>query len=365
MITPNTILAKLSPFNNYKKIVVDDQTTSDIIYGLLQNHDRYKNEYDKISEIFLSNNVKETARNVFDFLKNNVKYYIEPTKNQTLRSPSAIIAMPMGADCKSFASFILGVFDSLNRKGIYRVPLAYRFASYKENSKNPQHVFAVLYPNTDHEIWVDPVLDKFDLKKQPTYYKDKKLNMALIAMSGIDPQQIPNLAELQATRDKLVGLRDRLLINGTIQPNSSKELEFKVAINKVTKAIQYASITGVDPYASVRKYGNMGSLDIRTESRGQDDLGFVRAEDFRADDMSGDGDVKTKSGLDWSNIIKSVIDTTGKVFAPLPSNYPPAGYYPNTYNQPQQPTSSGGLNIGTIALLGGAGLLVYFLVKKK
>jgi hypothetical protein len=163
MITPNIILAKLSPFNNYKKIVVDDQTTSDIIYGLLQNHDRYKNEYDKISELFLGNSVKETARNIYDFLKKNVKYYIEPTKNQTLRSPSAIVAMPMGADCKSYASFILGVYDSLNRKGIYNVPLAYRFASYKENSKNPQHVFAVLYPNTDREIWIDPVLDKFDL----------------------------------------------------------------------------------------------------------------------------------------------------------------------------------------------------------
>lgn len=372
MITPNTILAKLSPFNNYKKIVVDDQTTSDIIYGLLQNHDRYKNEYDKISEIFLGNNVKETARNVYDFLKNNVKYYIEPTKNQTLRSPSAIIAMPMGADCKSYASFILGVYDSLNRKGIYRVPLAYRFASYKENSKNPQHVFAVLYPNTNHEIWVDPVLDKFDLKKQPTYYKDKKLNMALIAMSGVDPQQIPSLAELQATRDKLVGLRDRLLINGTIQPNSSKELEFKVAINKVTKAIQYASITGVDPYASVRKYGNMGSLDVRLETGRVDDIGYARAEDFRSDDIgyarAEDFRSDDINGIDWSNIFNKLVDTAGTVVTninkqPSGSNIP-AGYYPNTYNQPQQPTSSKGINIGTIALLGGAGLLVYFLVKK-
>lgn len=330
MVTPNIILAKLSPFNNYKKIVVDDQTTSDIIYGLLQNHDRYKNEYDKISELFLGSNVKETARNIYDFLKKNVKYYIEPTKNQTLRSPSAIVAMPMGADCKSYASFILGVFDSLNRKGIYNVPLSYRFASYKENSKNPQHVFAVLYPNTDREIWVDPVLEKFDLKKQPTYYKDKKLSMALIAMSGVQPQSTPSLADLQDIRDKLVSVRDRLLINGTLLPNSSKELEFKVAINKVTKAIQNASISGVDPYSSVRQYANVGEYD---------EIGAI----------------------DWNNLFKNIVDTTGSVLKSK-QNQPSGGG--GSYILPEKPTSSEGISTNTLLLLGAGGLLIYFIAKK-
>lgn len=341
MITPNIILAKLSPFNNYKKIVVDDQTTSDIIYGLLQNHDRYKNEYDKISELFLGNSVKDTARNIYDFLKKNVKYYIEPTKNQTLRSPSAIVAMPIGADCKSYASFILGVFDSLNRKGIYNVPLAYRFASYKEYSKNPQHVFAVLYPNTDKEIWIDPVLDKFDLKKQPTYYKDKKLSMALIAMSGVQPQTTPSLAELQEIRDKLVSVRDRLLINGTLQPNSSKELEFKVAINKVTRAIQDASICGNDPYSSMRQYGNVGSIDSLTASR--DDMGKI----------------------DFNALFKNIVETSPAIVSAAKrsggSTTYPNSQYPN-YEQPS--TSSTGINTNTLLLLGAGGLLLYFIVKK-
>ena len=330
MITPNIILSKLSPFNNYKRIVVDDQTTTDIINGLLQNHTRYKSEYDKISEIFLGNNVKETARNIFDFLKTNVKYYIEPTQNQTLRSPSAIVAMPMGADCKSYASFILGVYDSLNRKGIYNVPLAYRFASYKDYSKNPQHVFAVLYPNTDHEIWIDPVLEKFDQKKQPTYYKDKKLTMALIAMSGVNTQGQPSLLQLQDIRDKLVSVRDRLLINGTLTPNSSKELEYKVAINKVTKAIQNASISGVDPYASVRGYGDIGE-------NGSDNDG----------------------GINWSDLIKNLIDTTGKVIVSKNQGGGGGGYV-----APEKPTSNNGISTNTLLLIGAGGLLLYFIVKK-
>ena len=247
-----------------------------------------------------------------------------------MRSPSAIVAMPIGADCKSYASFILGVFDSLNRKGIYNVPLSYRFASYKENSKNPQHVFAVLYPNTDREIWVDPVLEKFDLKKQPTYYKDKKLSMALIAMSGVQPQSTPSLAELQDIRDKLVGVRDRLLINGTLLPNSSKELEFKVAINKVTKAIQNASISGVDPYSSVRQYANVGEYD---------EMGAI----------------------DWNSLFKNIVDTTGGVLKSK-QNQPSGGG--GGYLLPEKPTSNEGISTNTLLLLGAGGLLIYFIAKK-
>jgi len=334
MITPNIILSKLSPFNNFKRIVVDDQTTTDIINGLLQNHNRYKSEYDKISEIFLGNNVKETARNIFDFLKTNVKYYIEPTQNQTLRSPSAIIAMPMGADCKSFASFILGTFDSLNRKGIYNVPLAYRFASYKEYSKNPQHVFAVLYPNTNHEIWIDPVLEKFDQKKQPTYYKDKKLSMALIAMSGVETQGQPSLQQLENIRDKLVSVRDRLLIDGTLQPNSSKELEYKVAINKVTKAIQDKSISVNDPYASVRQYGSSIS-------------GYHNNE---------------MGKIDWNALIKNVVDTAPAIVQSAKRSGGSGGG--GNFQLPDQPTSNNGISTNTLLLIGAGGLLLYFIIKK-
>ena len=40
-------------------------------------------------------------------------------------------------------------------------------------------------------------------------------------------------------------MRDKYLDAGVLTYGSSKELEFKVAINKVTRAIQDASITGI------------------------------------------------------------------------------------------------------------------------
>ena len=236
MVSKSAVLQKLAPFKNYKKVVSSDQTVTDIIDGIVDTHYQWQKEYDKISDYFVGESELETARNIWNFLKSNVPYYIESTSNQTLRSPSAIVAMP--GDCKSYALFANGVLDSLNRKGILQVPLAFRFAGYKDSTREPQHVFAVMYPGTKKEIWIDPVLARFNEKRQPSFYKDKKIKMALIALSGVGYTSTDKRAEMEAYRDKLVRDRDRLLQAGVITPGSSKELQYKVAINKVTVALQ-------------------------------------------------------------------------------------------------------------------------------
>ena len=325
MISKNAVLQKLAPFTNFKKVLIDDQNTSDIVQGILDNHENYQNEYDKISEMFIGDNEVETAKNVFDFLKQNVPYYIEPIEKQTLRSPSAILSMKQGADCKSYSSFINGTMQSLNRKGIFRVPLAYRFASYRYDTKEPQHVFAVLYPGTKNEVWVDPVLQKFDQRKEPVFIKDKKIKMALIAMSGTATQPAASLQEMERYRDKLVNMRDKYLNAGVLTYGSSKELEFKVAINKVTKAIQDASITGISGIS-----GEIGAT------------------------------------IDWNNLFGKLVDTAGK-FAPQPGGFSP-GYQGPTlpqYKEPLPPKEANKISYTNILLLAGAGGLVLYLILKK
>jgi hypothetical protein len=322
MISKNAVLQKLAPFTNFKKVLIDDQNTSDIIQGILDNHDNYQDEYNKISEMFIGDNEVETARNIFNFLKQNVTYYIEPIEKQTLRSPSAIVSMKQGADCKSYASFINGVMNSLNRKSIFAVPLAYRFASYRYDTKEPQHVFAVLYPGTKNEVWVDPVLAKFDQRKEPVFIKDKKIKMALIAMSGTATQPTASLQEMERYRDKLVNLRDKYLDSGILTYGSSKELEFKVAIAKVTRAIQDASITGIG------------------------------------------GISKEIGALDWNNLFGQLIDTAGK-FAPQPGQGSGSyQYMPQQYQQ-QPVAQTTGISTNTLLLLGVGGLALFFILKKK
>ena len=334
MISKNMVLQKLAPFTNFKKVLIEDQNTGDIIQGILDNHDNYESQYDKISEMFIDDNEVETAKNVFKFLKDNVPYYVEPIEKQTLRSPSAIISIKQGADCKSYASFINGIMSSLNRKGIFKVPLAYRFASYRYDTREPQHVFAVLYPNTKNEVWVDPVLNKFDQRKEPVFIKDKKIKMALIAMSGTTNNSTATLQEMQNYRDKLVGLKNKYLNSGVITPGSQEENQYIMAIDKVTKAIQFASISGV-PNIS-------GMFDGEVSASGS----------------SG-------GGIDWGNIFGKLVDTGASL---IQRNNQPSGgggfFAPFQQSTPSI-NQSKGINLNTILLVAGAGLGLFLILRKK
>jgi hypothetical protein len=316
MVSKSAVLQKLAPFKNFKKVVSTDQTVTDIIDGIVNTHYQYADEYDKISNYFVGESELETARNIFNFLKSNVPYYIESNNNQTLRSPSAIVAMP--GDCKSYALFANGVLDSLNRKGIIQVPLAFRFAGYKNNSREPQHVFAVMYPGTKKEIWIDPVLARFNEKRQPSFYKDKKIKMALIALSGVNYSESDKRAEMEKYRDKLVNERDRLLQAGIITPGSSRELQYKVAINKVTVALQ-----------DLPSFAGIGEFD-------------------------------------WQNAFSSLVSAAPDIIS---ASRPGGGYTPQLqqppFNQPMQPQQGRGINTNTILLIGGAALAAFLIFRKK
>jgi len=168
---------------------MDNQNVNGIITGILETHEKYKSEYDKISNYFLGKNINETAYNIWEFLKQNVPYRRESDNFQTLRSPSSIVS-GLPADCKTMSLFSLGVLQSLQRKGLINCTLAYRFAGYNDFNNDLEHVFAVINPKSQKEIWCDAVLPRFNQKKQPTYYKDKNLKMALVSLSGI-PTSLP------------------------------------------------------------------------------------------------------------------------------------------------------------------------------
>jgi len=189
------ILSQLPPYEAKIVTLAKNQDTGDIVANMLKYHKLYRADYDKIAGQFLAPTPRKTLRNVFDFLKTNVTYRIEPETRQTLKSPAAIVATgrTTGSDCKNYALFIAGVAESLTRTGKQRIPIAYRFASYKWYDENPQHVFAVAFPDTEREIWVDPVLPEFDQRKLYNHSTDKK--MALVGISGA-PDKIGGIKDL-------------------------------------------------------------------------------------------------------------------------------------------------------------------------
>ena len=180
----NLLLGRLKPFGGNSKMLVRDQQVPDIISAMLSAHKMYANEYDKISKDFYSGSGVQTAKKLFEFLKKNVSYKIESDKNQRIMSPGAILSLGKN-DCKNYALFIMGVLDSLKRKGLIDNKIYYRFASYRLLDEIPHHVFAVIQDKNGNEYFIDPVLSTFNERK--TYYHkiDKTPNMPLYSVSGI------------------------------------------------------------------------------------------------------------------------------------------------------------------------------------
>tara|TARA_R110000868_G_C10968384_1_gene769367 strand:+ start:705 stop:1841 length:1137 start_codon:yes stop_codon:yes gene_type:complete len=185
------LLSQLDSFKNNQKIINFDQSTNDIINAIVKQHNKSEKDYDKLFYFFDCGNYYDTAKKVFNFLKNNIKYQIEPDQLQTVKSPAAILATKKG-DCKHYSLFQAGILDSYRRNTGEKFDLCYRFASY-DKSKTPEHVFVVINPGSKNEIYCDAVLDYFNEKKEPNFYKDKKItNMALMALSGINQRSQMN-----------------------------------------------------------------------------------------------------------------------------------------------------------------------------
>lgn len=176
MVTTGMLLGRINPYNNKKKILVENQSTNDIIESILNNHKKYINEYKNISSFFKGSNNYETGKNIYNYLKKNISYKIDSANQQLIKSPAAILATKE-ADCKMYSNFAASILDNL------KIPFVYRFAGYSAFDNQPAHVFVVINPNTKKEIWLDPVLRQYDYKKPYNFKIDKK--MAVIAVSGI------------------------------------------------------------------------------------------------------------------------------------------------------------------------------------
>jgi hypothetical protein len=187
------LMGILSPFQNRREMLTAEQSTGDIIDAIIDAHRRHAQDYSKISSFFNAGSKKQTARKIYNFLKKNVRYVIEPGSKQTVKSPAAILATGHG-DCKHLSLFAGGILQNLG------IPFAYRFASYKIFDKQPQHVFVVVNPGTDKEIWIDPVVGEFNYKKPYSYATDRKMALYSISGIGATAQQKADLKAAKAAR---------------------------------------------------------------------------------------------------------------------------------------------------------------------
>lgn len=200
---PEDLLDVLPAYKGSKRMISRRQDTFDIIREILRKHKDCVAHYDDICAPFWKGNTSDTAKDLYYYAKKHLPYKVEPTLQQTVKTPAAILEerRDFGNDCKHYASFIVGIGEALRRRG-YPIKCFYRFGSYNKNRKNPGHVFAV-FVDKGREIWIDPVPDigGFDRRAiTPAYITDKMPPMSkngnsisgLYDISGIGDYALEN-----------------------------------------------------------------------------------------------------------------------------------------------------------------------------
>jgi len=130
----------------------------------------------KIAQKFKGSSEYETAKKIFDFLKNDITYRADTT-HQKVKLPSALLREKVG-DCKSYALFTGAILSNLN------IGWKYVLVSYR-NDPTPTHIYVV----TDSGIIIDAVWGKFNSEKQPTHkFYHKAKDMRISTITGVKGQ---------------------------------------------------------------------------------------------------------------------------------------------------------------------------------
>ena len=168
----NKLIAQL-PDPVYKtKLINSWQNTNNIIAAIGNQHTKNLTEAKKLAKYFKGVDERETAKNIFNFLKSEIVYSIEPAEKQTTKTLSRFLSDSKG-DCKHYSIFTNTILECCGYKPLYR------FAGYSD--KKIQHVYSYL-PQSN--TITDAVLPTFDTEKKPKIKKD--INMSLYSLSGVN-----------------------------------------------------------------------------------------------------------------------------------------------------------------------------------
>ena len=195
MVKLAEVYKRLAPAKNNNLLAVANQSTNDIINQVLSQHSQNAIEAKKICDLFEAGNLYETSKNIWNFLKYEVPYKVEPSDKQTTKTLSRMLFDAMtgkGNDCKHYAGFTGAVLEACGY-----TDWRYRFAGYSKYINVPTHVYCYA-KDQDGIIYIDAVINGFDLEKPFVLNIDKKINnknMSLYKLSGIEDQQIGGLGD--------------------------------------------------------------------------------------------------------------------------------------------------------------------------
>lgn len=155
-----------------------DGDTGDIIETIL-DMDRQSHRWirtDAAAECLRSDTEEETLRNVWAFVKKNVRYRADRQGHEKVKSPGALLASRVG-DCKSFSIAEAALLRALG------IPYRYRFTSYGPGDYT--HVYIVAKTRAG---WTPIDAVHTEPLEEARYYRKKDIDPKHANISGLPPQ---------------------------------------------------------------------------------------------------------------------------------------------------------------------------------
>ena len=123
--------------------------------------------------------VKQTCKNIWQFVRKNIAYQKDPRGDQWVRRPSRLWQDKEG-DCKSYSVFTASILHWLGINGVFR------FVSYDPKNDTPVHVYVVV-PDGKKEIVIDCVPEIKYFGQEAAYNKKLDYSMdRLMELAGIE-----------------------------------------------------------------------------------------------------------------------------------------------------------------------------------
>jgi hypothetical protein len=179
----------------YKKNVVQDARTHDIIYSMAIAAPAAIAQAKRanLPEIIglTGGNAEADGKLAGQWIRNNVKYKIDTFEDQNIQLPSALLRSGAG-DCKSFSMLFLAIMEAAGYNA------GFRFASYKKE-RPFTHVYNFVLDNKNNILTFDTCIK--DLKELKHYKKLKDMRVNYLA--GV-PTLITEKNNIKPMRRKII-----------------------------------------------------------------------------------------------------------------------------------------------------------------
>lgn len=164
-------MLKLPAPNMKRTFIINRQSVNDISALIVKGIRESLPTARKTKEYFQGSTDLETCRNLWLYLKDNVKYKAEPIEDQSVKTISRIFHdKNKGNDCKHYTTFICTYLLALG------IPVKMRLVSFNIFDKSPTHIYPVAVIS-GKETPIDAVIDSFGINPMGIRYKkDIKLN---------------------------------------------------------------------------------------------------------------------------------------------------------------------------------------------